>query len=124
MFTATDEEMRQIDQLMECLIKRTNQKCKKCIRFFSNEAALEQHHCETPIKKEKRLHCGKTINYANNLGKDLRNCQKAPTHTAKQQLRQTILRDAYPLSRLSVHHLLRNSPRKQSMKINSFLPNH
>ena len=31
---------------------------------------------------------------------------------------------AYPLSRLSVHHLLRNSRRKLSRKRNSFLPNH
>ena len=31
---------------------------------------------------------------------------------------------AYPLSRLSVHHLLRDSRRKLSMKRNSFLTNH
>ena len=31
---------------------------------------------------------------------------------------------AYPLSRLNVHHLLRDSRRKLSMKRNSFLPNH
>ena len=31
---------------------------------------------------------------------------------------------AYPLSRLSVHHLLRDSGRKLSMKRNSVLPNH
>ena len=29
MFTATDEEMPQIEQLMECLIKRTKHKCKR-----------------------------------------------------------------------------------------------
>ena len=51
MFTATDEEMRQIEQPMECLIERTKHKCKRHIRFFSNEAALKQHHCEPPINK-------------------------------------------------------------------------
>ena len=45
MFTATDEEMRKIQQPMECLIERTKQKCKRYTRFFSNEAALKQHHC-------------------------------------------------------------------------------
>ena len=29
MFTETDEEMRQIEQAMECLIKRTNHKRKR-----------------------------------------------------------------------------------------------
>ena len=53
MFTATDEEMRQIEQPMECLIERTKYKCKRGTRFLSNEAALKQHHCEPQIKKEK-----------------------------------------------------------------------
>ena len=46
MFTETDEEMRKIEQPMECLIERTKHKCKRCTRFFSNEAALKQHPCE------------------------------------------------------------------------------
>ena len=52
-FTATDEEMRQTEQPMECLLERIIHKCKRCKRLFSNEAALKQHHCEPPIKKEK-----------------------------------------------------------------------
>ena len=52
MFATTDEEMRQIEQLMECLIERTQHKCKMCTRFFSNKAALKQHHCEPLIKME------------------------------------------------------------------------
>ena len=51
MFTVTHEEMQQIKQPMECLIERTKHKCKRCTRFFSNKAALKQHHCEPPIKK-------------------------------------------------------------------------
>ena len=90
LFTTTDEEMLQIEQSMECLIERTKYKCKRCTSlFFSNEAALKQHHCKPPIKKEKHPHCGKTINRANNLEKHLRSCEKAPTHPAKQQLHQT-----------------------------------
>ena len=91
MFAATDEEMRQIEQPMEYPIERTQHKCKKCTRFFSNQAALKQHHCEPPIKKEKCPHCGKAINHANNLEKHLRSCEKAPTRPAKQKLRQTTL---------------------------------
>ena len=83
--------MRQIEQPMEYLIERINHKCKRCIISFSNEAARKQHHCEPPIKKEKCPHCGKTINCANNLEKNLRSCEKAPTHLAKQQLHQTTL---------------------------------
>ena len=91
MFTTTDEEMRQIEQPMECLIERTKHKCRRCTRFFSNEAALKQHNCEPQIKKEKCPHCNKTINRANNLEKHLRSCEKAPTHPSKRQLRQTTL---------------------------------
>ena len=91
MFTATDEEMQQIEQPMEYLIERTKHKCKSCTRFFSNEAALKQHHCEPPIKKEKCPHCGKTINHANNLEKHLRSFGKAPAHPVKRQLRQMAL---------------------------------
>ena len=65
-FTATDEEMQQIEQPMECLVERTKHKCKRCARFFSNEAALKQHQCELQIKKEKWPHCSKAINCANN----------------------------------------------------------
>ena len=83
MFTVTDVEVQQIEELMKCLIERTKHKCKRCTRFFSNDAALKQHHCEPPIKKEKCLNCGKTINCANNLEKHLRSCEKAPTHPAK-----------------------------------------
>ena len=60
MFAVTDEE---IQQQMECPIERTT---------FSNKAALKQHHCEPPIKKEKWPHCGKTINSTNNLEKHLK----------------------------------------------------
>ena len=91
MLTATDWEMQQTKQPMECLIERTKHKCKKCTRFFSNEAALKQHYCELPIKTEKCPHCGRSINCVNNLEKRLRSCEKAPTHPAKWQLRQTIL---------------------------------
>ena len=34
MFTATDEEMWQIEQPMQCLIERTKHKCRRCPRFF------------------------------------------------------------------------------------------
>ena len=90
-FTATDEEMRQIEQPIECLIKRTNHKRKSCTRFFSNESALKQHHREPRIKPEKYLLCGKTINPANSLEKHLRSCEKVPTHPAKWQLCQATL---------------------------------
>ena len=59
--------------------------------FFSNEAALKQHHCEPQIKKEKCPHFSKTINRANILEKHLRSYEKAPTHTTKGQLRQATL---------------------------------
>ena len=81
MFTVTDEEMRQIEQPMECLIERTKYKCRRCTRFFSNESVLRQHNCEPRIKKKKFPHCSKTINRANNLEKHLRSCEKAPTGT-------------------------------------------
>ena len=86
MFTATDEDMQQIEQQMECLIERTKHKCKRCSRFFSNESVLKQHHCELPIKKRKCPHCGKTINRANNLEKNLRSFEKVPTHPVNRQL--------------------------------------
>ena len=41
MFIATDEEMQQTEQPMECLIERTKHKCKICTRFFSNKTV----HC-------------------------------------------------------------------------------
>ena len=91
MFTVTDEEMQQIELPLECLIERAKHKCKRCTRFFPNEAALKQHQCELQIKKEKRPHCSKTINRANNLEKHLRSCEKAPTHPSKTQLRQKTL---------------------------------
>ena len=87
MFTATDEEMQQIEQPMECLIERTKHKRKRFTRFFSNDTALKLHHCEPPIKNEKCPHCGKTINRANNVEKHLRSCKKSPTHPVKQQFR-------------------------------------
>ena len=87
MFTATDEEMRQIEQSIECLIEGTKCKCKRCTRFFSKEAALKQHHCEPAVKKEKCPHCGKTINGVSNLEKHLKSCEKAPTYPVKRQLR-------------------------------------
>ena len=84
MFTATDEEMWQIEQPMECLIERTKHKCKRHIRFFSSETAFKQHQCEPQIKKEKCPHCSKTINRANNLEQHLRSYEKAPTCPSKQ----------------------------------------
>ena len=90
MLTLTDE-LWQIQQPMECLIKRTNHNCKMCTRFFSNKATMKQHHCEPPIKKEKCSHCSKTINRANKLEKHLRSCENALTHPVKWQLHQTIL---------------------------------
>ena len=84
MFTAADEEMRQVEQPMECLIERIKHKFKRCTRFFSKKAALKQHYCETQIKNEKRPHCSKTINRANNLEKHLRSCEKAPSHSTKR----------------------------------------
>ena len=36
-------------------------------------------------------HCRKTISHANNLEKHLRSCEKATTHSAKQQLHQITL---------------------------------
>ena len=88
MFTTTDEEMQQIKQPMEFLIKRTNQQCKRCTSFSSNKAALNQRLREPPVKKEKCIHCGETINRANNLEKHLRSYEKTPTHPAKHQLRK------------------------------------
>ena len=83
MFAATDEKMRQIEQPIECLIERTKGKCRRCTRFFSNEAARKQHNCEPQINMEKCPHCSKTINRANNLEKHLRSCEKASTHPSK-----------------------------------------
>ena len=91
MFTVTDEEMRQIEQPMECLIERTNHKCKSYTRFFSNEAALRQRYCEPSIKKKKCPRYSKTINRAKNLEKYLRRWEKALPHPAKRQLHQTTL---------------------------------
>ena len=51
MFTVTDEEMRQIEQPIECLMKRTKHKCRRCTRFFSTEAALKQHNCYLKSKR-------------------------------------------------------------------------
>ena len=85
MFTVTDE-VRQIEQPMERLIEKTNHKCKKCTRYNK-----KQHHCEPPIKNKKYPYISKTINRTNNLEKHLRSCEKAPTHPAKQQLRQMAL---------------------------------
>ena len=86
MFTATDKEMGHIEQPMEYLIERTNYKCKKCTKFFSNDVAVKQHQFESRIKMEKCLHCSKTINQAYNLEKRLRSCKKALTHPTKQKL--------------------------------------
>ena len=91
MFATTDEEMRQIEQPMDCRIERTQRKYKKCARFFSKEAALKEHQCEPPIKTEKSPHYGKAINCTNNLEKHLRSCKKAPTHPAKGRLCQMTL---------------------------------
>ena len=53
MFATTDEERRQIEQPIKYLIERTQHKCKRRTKFFSNKAALKQHHCEPLIKKDK-----------------------------------------------------------------------
>ena len=45
MFTATNEEMWELEQPIKCLTERT-----KCNRIFSNKAALNQHHCELQMK--------------------------------------------------------------------------
>ena len=66
MFAKTDKEMP-IERPMECLIERTQHKCKRFTRFFSNESTLKQHPCEPPIKMDKCPHCGKAIIRANNL---------------------------------------------------------
>ena len=76
---------------MKYLIKRTNRKSKRCTRFYFEEAALKQNQCETSIKKRICPYCGETINCANKLEKHLKICEKAPTDTAKWQLRQTTL---------------------------------
>ena len=52
MFSATDKEMQQTEQPMECVIERSKYKWNRCTRFFSNEAALKQHHCEPPVKQK------------------------------------------------------------------------
>ena len=51
MFATTDKEKRQIEQPMNCPIEKTQHRCKKCVRFFSN----------------KMSHCGKAVNCTNNL---------------------------------------------------------
>ena len=51
-FAATDEDMQQIKQPMECTVERTQRKCKKCVRFYSNKAALKQHHVNLPSKRK------------------------------------------------------------------------
>ena len=91
MFATADEEMQHIEQAMDCPVERTQHKCKKCVRFFSNEDGLKQHHCKPPIKKEKFPDCGKAVNRANNLEKHLRSCEKAPIHPVKRQLCLTTL---------------------------------
>ena len=65
MFTATDEEMQQIEQPMEYLIERTKHKCKRWTRFFSTWGAYKQHRYEPQIKKKKCPNCNKTISRAN-----------------------------------------------------------
>ena len=86
MFTATNEEMWELEQPIKCLTERT-----KCTRIFSNKAALNQHHCELQMKNEKCPHCSKTINRVYNLEKHLRSYEKDPTYPSKQELRQMTL---------------------------------
>ena len=43
------------------------------------------------MKKKKCPHCGKAINRIYNLEMQLRSCERAPTHSGNQQLRQTTL---------------------------------
>ena len=52
---------------------------------------------ETPLRtshQNRELpHCGKAINSTYYLEKHLRSCEKAPTYTVKQQLRQMALHE-------------------------------
>ena len=41
LFVTTDKERRQIEQPMDCPIRRSQHEWNKCARFFSNEAALK-----------------------------------------------------------------------------------
>ena len=51
MFVMTDEEMRQVEQPMECLIDRTQHKCKRHTRFFSKETAINNTTVNLPLKR-------------------------------------------------------------------------
>ena len=42
-------------------------------------------------------HCSKTISRANNLERDLRSCEKVPTHPSKRPLHQATLDGPTPL---------------------------
>ena len=61
-------------------IERTQHKCKKCARFFFNEAAFKHYNCESSIRKKKHLHCGKGINCTDNLEKHLENEVERSAH--------------------------------------------
>ena len=41
MFVVADEEMRLIEQPMECLIERIKHKCKRYTRLFSNNTTMK-----------------------------------------------------------------------------------
>ena len=61
-------------------IERTQHKCKKCAKFFFNEAALKHYNCESSIRKKKHPHCGKGINCTDNLEKHLENDGERSAH--------------------------------------------
>ena len=84
-FAVTDEEIRQIEQPMECPIERTQHKYKNPIPL--QRSCTQAEPLWTFIKKGKCLHCGRAINCTNNLENHLRRCEKAP----KRQLHQTTL---------------------------------
>ena len=90
MFSKTYEEMRQIEQPMECPIEISQHKCKKW-QILLQRICAQAAPLWPPIKKYKCPHCSKVINCAKNLEKHLRNCEEAPTHPAKQQLHQRML---------------------------------
>ena len=50
-FTATDEEMRQTEQPMECLMERTKHKYKRCASFFSMKLRSSNTTVNLPSKK-------------------------------------------------------------------------
>ena len=82
MFTATDKEMRKIEQSIEYLTERIKQ-IQEVYQVLLQWNCTQATPLWTSHQKEKCPHCGNTINCANNLEKLLRSCEKAPKHPAK-----------------------------------------